>query len=137
MSAPDSLRQVWLDTEYRVRLRRGGYAVIRVDARLPEPLREFLHDECAPWGFVTAWNPHAQPAPRAFNREHQRELRDALLALNARCRAGIGVGKDWREPSLFVTGLDFEALDTLARRFGQAAIVRGSGFGIAELHEFG
>jgi hypothetical protein len=135
MAASESLRRVWLDTEYRVRLPRGGYAAIRVGVPLPDPLREFLDNENETWGFITAWNPHARPAPREFNCARQRELRDTLRASNARYRGGIGVGAAWREPSLFVTGLDSEALDTLARRFGQAAIVRGSGFGAAELHE--
>ncbi len=135
MSAPDSLRRAWLETEYRVRLPRGGCALIRIGAPLPESLRDFLDDGNEPWGFITAWNPHARIAPRSFNRARQRELRDALRELNAQYHAGIGAGKDWREPSLFVTGVDFEMLDALARRFQQAAIVRGVGRGMAELRE--
>ena len=133
--AKESLRRAWLETGYRVRLPRGGSAVIRIGEPLPRALHDFLRDESEPWGFITAWNPRAQIAPRSFNRARQRELRNALRASNARCRAGIGVGREWREPSLFVAGLDFEMLDALARRFGQAAIVRGTGFGIAELRE--
>ncbi len=135
MVASDSLRRAWLETEYRVRLPRGGSAAIRIGAPLPDALRDFLRGENEPWGFITAWNPRAQKTPRAFNRARQRELRDALRALNARCRSGMGVGKDWHEPSLFVTGLDFATLDALARHFQQAAIVRGIGSGIAELRE--
>jgi hypothetical protein len=61
-----------------------------------------------------------------------------LLDRGARLCAGVGAGADdgenaWRESSLFVTGLDFAALDALGRRFQQAAIVRGIGYGIADL----
>ncbi|HJU07693.1 MAG TPA: DUF3293 domain-containing protein [Rhodanobacteraceae bacterium] len=135
MPTNESLRRVWLETEYRVRLPRGGYAAIRIGTPLPDALRDFLHDENDPWGFITAWNPHAQKASPTFNRARQRELREALQESNARYHVGIGVGDDWREPSLFVAGLDFDALDALARRFEQAAIVRGSGYGTAELRE--
>ncbi|MGH8212731.1 MAG: DUF3293 domain-containing protein [Rhodanobacteraceae bacterium] len=135
MSAPESLRRAWRQTEYRVRLPSGGFAVIRVGMPLPDPLREFLHGEREPWGFITAWNPRARRAPRPENRVRQRELRDSLPGFGARCRAGIGAGEEWREPSLFVTGIDFDTLDALAQRFGQAAVMRGVGFGIAELRE--
>ena len=135
MTTNESLRRAWRETGYRVRLPRGGFAVIRIGAPLPDALHDFLRSESESWGFITAWNPRARFEPRASNRPRQRELRDALRASNARCHAGIGVGTEWREPSLFVAGLDFDTLDALARRFGQAAIVRGTGFGIAELHE--
>jgi hypothetical protein len=131
---PELLR-VFLAAEYRVRLPRGGYAVIRIGKPLPESLRGFLADEHEPWGFITAWNPCARRASRSSNRARQRELRDALRSLNARCCGGIGVGENWSEPSLFATDLDFGALDALARRFGQAAIVLGTGFGVAQLRE--
>src|SRR5690242_11950497 len=135
MPISESLQRAWLETEYRVRLRQGGYAVIHIGAPLPPALRGFLRDEKEPWGFITAWNPNARRASREINRARQRELLDALSASSARCRAGTGVGEKWREPSLFVTGLGFDALDALARRFGQAALVRGVGLGIAELRE--
>jgi len=138
MEPASEIRRAWLETEYRVRLRRGGYAVIRISAPLPAPLHEFLRDERAPWGFITAWNPHAKKTSRERNRTAQRELLTALRGFGIEPRVGIGVGTgkyDWREPSLFVTGLNFETLDALAHRFGQAAIVRGIGFGIAQLHE--
>ncbi|SRR6185312_1615877 len=135
MPAEESVRQAWMETAYRVRLPRGGCAVIRIGEPLPEALHDFLHEESEPWGFVTAWNPRARRTSDAFNRARQRELRDAMRASNARCRPGAGVGGEWREPSLFVAGLGFDTLDALARRFGQMAIVRGAGFGVAELRE--
>ena len=136
---PDTLQQ-FRDTEYRVRLPRGGCAVIRVGEPLPRGLHACVKDERTPWGFITAWNPFAQQISRERNRERQRELLTALRELGAAPRAGVGAGTgqpEWREPSLFVTGLDFDALDALGRRFEQAAIVRGIGYGSAELREPG
>jgi hypothetical protein len=132
---PDTLRN-FLDTDYRVRLPQGGWAVIRIGEPLPRALKGYLDDERTPWGFITAWNPFARPASRARNRTAQRELLSALREFGTTPRAGVGVGKGqekWREPSLFVTGLDFDAMDALGRRFEQAAIVRGIGSRKAEL----
>ncbi|HEX7111076.1 MAG TPA: DUF3293 domain-containing protein [Mizugakiibacter sp.] len=137
MPASEALRQAWLTTQYRVRLSRGGYAAIRIGAPLPAALRPLLATDDEPWGFITAWNPRAQPRDRAANRAAQRALRQALRERGARQRAGAGVGTDgWREPSLFVLGLDFDALDALAMHFAQAAIVRGCGSGHAELRTY-
>lgn len=135
----DTLR-AFTGTEYRVRLRQGSYAVIRIGEPLPHALHYLLHGEREPWGFITAWNPYARKLSRAHNRERQRDLLRALQERGARLCAGVGVGvglddgeNDWREPSLFVLGLDFDILDELARRFEQAALVRGAGHGAAEL----
>jgi hypothetical protein len=131
--------QTFRDTGYRVRLPRGGRAVIRIGEPLPRELHGSVKDELTIWGFITAWNPFAQQTSRERNRERQRELLSALRGLGAAPRAGVGVGTGeppWREPSLFVTGLDFDTLDALARRFEQAAIVRGVGYGTAELRVF-
>ncbi|MGN6729204.1 MAG: DUF3293 domain-containing protein [Rhodanobacteraceae bacterium] len=133
-------RRAFLDTEYRVRLSRGGCAVIRIGEPLPPRLHGCVKDGRTPWGFITAWNPSAQQSFRARNRERQRELLAALRERGARLRPGLGVGANgdgnaWREPSLFVAGLDFDSMDELARRFEQAAIVRGLGRGTAELRE--
>lgn len=133
MPLPEAIWRAWRETDYRVRLARGGCAVIRVGQPLPAALRGFLHGPDEPWGFVTAWNPVSVAQPRFANRMRQRELRDVLRAQGFRFLAGAGVGPDgWREPSLFVCGIDFDTLDALSRRFRQAAIVRGGGE--AELH---
>jgi hypothetical protein len=139
MPIPQDTLQAFRDTEYRVRLPQGAFAVIRIGEPLPRELHGCVKDEGAPWGFITAWNPFAQQTSRERNRAAQRELLAALRELGATPRAGVGVGtgeSPWREPSLFVTGLDFDTLDALARRFEQAAIVRGIGYGTAELRVF-
>lgn len=140
MSISPETQRAFLDTEYRVRLPQGGCALIRVGAPLPHTLHEQLRDEREPWGFITAWNPLARQIPRAGNRERQCALLTALRERGARMRVGAGVGKEagatqqrWREPSLFAAGLDFDTMDVLGRRFDQAAIVRGIGYGPAEL----
>lgn len=135
MPLPEAIWRAWIDTDYCVRIVRGGCAVIRVGQPLPVALRDFLRGPDEPWGFVTAWNPVSVLQPRFANRMRQRELRDALRARGFRFLAGAGVGPEgWREPSLFVGGIDYAALDALSRRFRQAAIVRGFGHGEAELH---
>ena len=129
-----------MDAEYRVRIAQGGCAVIRIGEPLPRALHHMLSDEREPWGFITAWNPFARKVSRERNRAAQRELLAVLRERGARPCVGAGVGKNlgasqkrWRESSLFVVGLDFAALDELARRFEQAALVRGTGREAAEL----
>ena len=125
----ERLLAAYLATDYRVRLARGGWASIRIDAPLPAALAALTG--ARPWGFLTAWNPGSSPCPRQHNRQAQRALLAALRELpgTAAIRAGIGVGPDidgsWREASLFVTGPAVPALDALARRFGQNAYVHG------------
>lgn len=136
MPSPHPLQEVFLRTSYRVRLARGGSAVIRVDAPLPEALRPLLPSADAPWGFITACNPRGQTRPPAINRRAMRALRDALRqqAPGAILRAGCGVLGGWRESSLFAAGVPFHVLEQLMQRFDQLAIVRGKGSGEARLH---
>lgn len=110
---------------YRVRLPRGGWATIRIDQPLPEPLQQLVGSHA--WGFITAWNPRSQPRARQVNRMAQRQLLTALRALPATgaIRPGIGVGNGWREPSLFAIGPGVETLDRLARFHEQHAYVHG------------
>lgn len=136
MARPESIRRAWIETDYRVRLPRGGYASIRCGQPLPAPLRAVLADADDPWGYITAWNPAGLRRAEAINRARQRQLRDALKAGGFRCHAGVGVGTTgWREPSLFVPGIAFSTLDALARSFGQLGVVRGTGARPAELRD--
>lgn len=136
MPLPESIRRAWLQTDYRVRLARGGYASVRCGRPLPAPLLVLLQRMDEPWGYITAWNPAGVWMPPARNRRRQRRLRDRLKADGRKYYAGIGVGPvNWREASLFVPGIDFASLDALARTFGQLGVVRGIGAEPAELHE--
>lgn len=136
MPLPESIRRAWTETDYRVRLRRGGHASIHCGDALPAPLLALLRTAGDPWGYITAWNPAGVQLARATNRRRQRQLRDVLHAGGYHCFAGIGVGpNDWRETSLFVPGISFIDLDALGRRFGQLGIVRGTDNGAAELRD--
>ncbi|WP_255367303.1 hypothetical protein [Dyella sp. OK004] len=48
----ESLLAAYRATAYRVRLRQGGWATIRIDAPLPTALATIVGEH--PWGFVTA-----------------------------------------------------------------------------------
>jgi Protein of unknown function (DUF3293) len=136
MPVPESIRRVWLETEYRIRLKQGGYACIRFGEPLPAQLLALLQHADEPWGYITAWNPAGVRLPLAANKIRQRRLRDELKADRHRFYCGIGVGPlDWREPSLFVPGMTYAKLDAMARRFGQLGAIRGTGTGRAELYE--
>lgn len=131
----ESLLAAYQATDYRVRLARGGCAVIRIGQRLPASLASLAQDR--PWGFITAWNPRSQVVSIAQNRAAQRQLLGALrtLAGTALIRPAVGaaVTGAWREPSLWVVGPDIERLDPLAIRFGQFGYVHGQRDGVAML----
>ena len=139
MPTHDELCQFWRATDYRVRLPWGGHASIRVDENLPDALRGLLYRPDDPWGFITAWNPGAQKRAPMRNRQCQHELTGILrregYPYHAAVGAGTGRRDPWREPSLFVPAIAFERLDTLARQFGQLAVLRGTRDGSARLHE--
>ena len=120
-------------TEYRVRLLQGGWASIRIDAALPEPLQTLTGGRS--WAFITAWNPHSQPQPRSQNHVAQHALLAALRTLSGTLyiRPGLGSGDNWREPSFFVIGPDLTEIDQLAQQFRQHAYVHGLGEGAARL----
>lgn len=121
----ESLRRAFEATVYRVRLARGGWAAIRVDQPLPAALSDRVGTRH--WGFITAWNPHAQLRDRAENRMAQRKLLIALRQLPSTTAIlpAMGVGTGWREPSLFVIGPDTASLDALSNKYGQRAYVHG------------
>ncbi|WNL47932.1 DUF3293 domain-containing protein [Dyella sp. BiH032] len=123
----ERLLAAYLATDYRARLRQGGWASIRVGETLPAALAALVQGH--PWSFITAWNPGSRATVRSANRLAQRALLAALRERTdiALIRAGAGVGADWREASLFVVGPHAAAMDTLARRFGQNAYVYGVG----------
>jgi hypothetical protein len=129
----DALLDAYRNTEYRVRLTQGGWASIRVDAPLPTLLRTLV-GPCA-WAFITAWNPFSRPQPRRQNHAAQQRLLDALRRLHGTrlIRPAIGVGAQWREPSLFVVGPALADMDALAQQYRQNAYVHGLADGHARL----
>lgn len=129
----EELLRAYCRSTYRVRLRSGGAAVIRIGEPLPVALRPLAGDR--DWGFLTAWNPGSKPQPPQINRAAQRRLladlrADARLTIHP----GSGRGTDgWREPSLWVVGIAPQALERLGARYGQNAWLVGHGAGAAEL----
>jgi hypothetical protein len=129
----EELLKAYRRSAYRVRRATGGAATIRVGEPLPMALQPLAGDR--DWGFFTAWNPRSRPQPAAANRAAQRRLladlrADAGLALHA----AVGLGTEgWREPSLWIVGIDPATLERLADRYGQNAWLQGHGAGPAEL----
>jgi len=123
-SEATALISAYRAAHYGVRLRGGRRVSLHVGAACPRELAEMLTGEQANIGaLITAWNPFSLPVPRRDNRRRQRELLDCLLTLNAHVLAGVGGGADWREPALAAFGVPLGALDALARRFAQNAIL--------------
>ena len=128
-----ALIDAYRHTDYRVRLAQGGWASIRVDAPVPEPLRTVIGPHG--WAFITAWNPFSQIRLRQQNHAAQQALLAALrhLATTLAIRPAIGVGQDWQEPSFFVVGPTIAETDALAQQFQQNAYVHGLAEGYARL----
>lgn len=133
----DELTALYERTQYRVRLARGGHAVIRIHRPLPATLHTLLPNPDAIWAFITAWNPRSQHQPANINRMRQRQLLARLRQLEPvpRITVGVGVaeGGQWRETSLFVTDITMTSVDALMREFQQHAVVCGRGHERAEL----
>ena len=124
-SVSAELLDAYRRTDYRV-LEGVAPFVMRVDERC-EPLRrchEAFDVRCS--SFITAWNPRSTPTPQAINDAAMARLSYDVAALGLRTLAGVGVDPDemWPgEPSLLVLGLDVPTALTLARTYGQHAIV--------------
>lgn len=129
----EALLRAYRRSSYRVRLHRGGAAVIHVGQPLPRQLEPLAGNR--DWGFLTAWNPRSQPQSVDDNRKAQRRL---LADLHANAswaiHPALGMGSDgWREPSLWIVGIPQTSLERLAARYDQNAWLYGHGAGIAQL----
>lgn len=134
-----ALLALYRASHYEVRLPGGRTrATLRIDQAVPPPLCDWLG--AAPFGaFITAYNPRSTQQPAALNRAAQQALLAAVRAAGGRALAGVGriPGQPWREPSLFVAGLDLAAVDALACRHSQHAIVLAHRNGLAQLRCYG
>jgi Protein of unknown function (DUF3293) len=119
----EALLAAYRATTYRVRLARGGWAAVRIDAALPRELLALVGAHR--WSVLTAWNPRSVPRPRADNRDAQHRLLGELKSCCKAIVAAEGVGSQWREASLFAVGPDMATMDTYARRYQQNAYVHG------------
>jgi hypothetical protein len=127
----ETLLAAYRATTYRVRLVRGGWAAIRIDAPLPPALLALVDTGC--WSVLTAWNPHSEPRSRGDNRDAQHRLLGELKTCCEAIVAAEGVGSSWREASLFAIGPDTAVMDIYARRYRQNAYVHGKAAGPAML----
>jgi hypothetical protein len=122
-------------TRYLVDGPNGRFAV-RVGRASPEADALAEAHGATAWAYITAYNPGSVRASEEENRARQRELDEAVRVMALAVFRGEGKGDDdaWpAEPSLLVLGIaEAEAL-TLARRFGQAAVVFGERGGPARL----
>ncbi len=129
----ESLLAAFRATHYLVCLDFVEWVDIRIDQPLPAALQVLVATQA--WGFITAWNPRAEPRDPADNLAAQRQLLAALRAWpGAAIHPGVGIGASgWHEPSLFVIGPDTATLDRLARQHEQLAYVHGHADSMAHL----
>jgi len=133
-----ALYRLYAACHYDVRLPGGGRATLRIGEPLPASLADWLGD--APFGaFITAYNPRSQRQSPSFNRAAQHALLHDLRGAGARLLPGVGrmPGERWREPSLFVAGLTLTAVDGLACRYSQNAIVLAHRNAATQLRGYG
>jgi hypothetical protein len=119
----DGLRRQYEATRYRIDLPDDG----PIDARIGErntALDALLRARgCRDGVFITAWNPQSRLLDRATNEGRNAELARALDARPVLPHRGIADAGDWEERGFFVLDLPCEEALSLARRFGQIAIV--------------
>ncbi len=128
MSVDERLLAAYRRTEYRVA--DGSYAfTLRVDE--PSDSLRTCHAafgvDCST--FITAWNPRSEPTDRAVNEAAMARLEQLVESRGLFALRGEGVDPTgaWAgEPSLLVLGLDEQGGRSLARAFGQWAIVSAS-----------
>lgn len=136
---PGALVQAYRDCHFEVRRIPGGARdTLRIGEPLPAAVSAWLADAplCV---FITAYNPRSTAQSAHDNRRAQRELLRQLRQHGARWRPGVGriPGQPWREPSLLAAGLDLAAIDALAWRLSQNAIVLAHRNATAQLRLYG
>lgn len=125
MALDPELLQLYRATHFEVRLpSQATRACLRIGQPLPAAVQAWLADAplCA---FITAYNPYSQTQAAALNRAAQQTLLQQLKHLQARWLPAVGriPGQTWREPSLLVADIALDAVDALAWRHSQNAVV--------------
>ncbi|MEO6688454.1 MAG: DUF3293 domain-containing protein [Dokdonella sp.] len=111
-------------THYRVALPDHTGSTIRIGVAAPDPITNWIGtDDFA--AYLTACNPYSQSLSDRQNDERLAELRDRLHKAGARFLEGIASVPDesWFEPSLLVNGIPLIAIDAIASRYEQNAVV--------------
>ena len=135
-----------LDAAYRAAIYRAdlpaGHTRIRVGDPTPALDRLLAETGHATWTLLTAHNPYSNRLTPAENAARHAELADALAATGLTQFPGEGAanpdGPDWPadwppETSVLILGLPEPDALSLARRFGQNALLRGRLAGPADL----
>lgn len=119
-----ALIELYRNTHYDVRLPGGRRITVRIGQSLPTPLCEFLGN-AANAHLVSACNPFSVATETNTNRRRMHDLVRTAEALKLPILAGVGhiPGEPWRESFLLLASMDIGVVDTLARRFGQNAVV--------------
>lgn len=125
MTASTDLDRAYRRARYRVEL-PSGTIEMRLDEHDPG-LAELLQNANAERAaFLTACNPGSLRQPPAGNQAAQAALLDELARRGIATVPGVAVDPDgaWPdEESVLALGIDLSAATTLARRFGQNALV--------------
>jgi hypothetical protein len=112
------LATAYMAAEYRW-ARDGDWHDIRIG--LQAPGLELLHPDVRSFGLLSAWNPWSQHRDESSNRREDEALAALLAERGFRHIPAFSsaTNRSWREPGWVIFDIAAEALDDLARRFGQ------------------
>jgi len=134
---PTTLVEAFKATTYRVRLTGGAEVDVRVGERVDWPAGEQGRGPAGHWMIVTPDNPGARSRDEDANRRQRAELDAALAEARIPVRGTTRhIDPRGRWPDEHGRLVEVRRLEeglALARRFGQAAVVCGTGNGPAEL----
>ncbi|MBY6203768.1 DUF3293 domain-containing protein [Halomonas denitrificans] len=134
---PTTLVEAFKATTYRVRLAGGAEVDVRIGERVQWPADEPSRGPVGHWMIVTPDNPGARSRDEDENRRMRAELDAALAEARIPVRGTTRhIDPRGRWPDEHGRLVEVRRLDeglALARRFGQAAVVCGTGDGPAEL----
>lgn len=114
----ETLYRAYLEAIYRWG-QRGLWRTIHIGEPAPE-IEAAFPDACR-FGMLSAWNPLSIPRPEAENRAQDERLHAAIEDGGWQALHGFASAPDrnWREPNWIAIDIVEDALDALARRFGQ------------------
>lgn len=125
MGIDKELISAYQETEYRV---RNPSFCIRIGALHPELDSWLICRGYSTWAYITAWNPGSRRLSKEENNRRQAELQADLKSGGWQSFAGAGVHPKggWEaEESFWIPGISLDAALSLAKKFGQNALVFG------------
>lgn len=131
---PTSRATPELEAAYRATSYRAGS---KLELRVGEPnaaLDELLAERgLLAWAYLTAFNPGSVALPAEENRARQTQLLRRLEGYQLLPGEAVGDDGTWEEASVLVLGIGREDALSVAREFGQHAILCGTRGAPAEL----